>query len=539
LVRLLASAGAPGAAGPRSSAPPVTAAELMAARRSLSPSRSWWQQAETAYVSLLAAGIAGAIAWGLVGTFLVNLARTYLLVWGLPVMFLLLLAALRYCTWQGFVSFSEPDCYFLLTAPVSRSDLIWSRLRRATLVMGLAGALVGAVDALVARGLSGGAARLALQMVAGFAFGVTVLAGGWHVQRSPGISRWVLRLSVPALGAAALLGLAAREGGTVGRIALWSGPWGWALLPSAARIWPEAVAGVLLLCALAFAGLVSLRGTAGGCTLERFRLRAGTRSRVTAALTSYDVRSVRLARRDSKGAPAWRWSPRLPLPKNPSLAVAWRGSLALLRSPGRLAWSLVLAVTGALLLAGRPGLPAQAWLGSLAFYLAASSLLEPLRLEVDRPIVSQVLLPFEYGRLLWLHCLLPTAILAATAVASACVGWAVGYVTVGALGLVVVLAVPVAAAVVLAAALSARRGGKIPMQLILMTGTDNTGLSVFGILAWMGAWAIASVTLVAGAAGLLAKAASSAGAQNAVVTAAATFAVLAVLLQRLLLTSRR
>jgi hypothetical protein len=537
--RRLEAVGVPGGAGAGVSPPHVTAHEVLAARRSLRPARSWWQQAETAYVSILAAGIAGLIAWGLVGTLLVGLARTYLTVWGLPAVFLLLLAALRYSTWQGFVGFSEPDCFFLLTAPVSRADLVWPRLCRALVVMGLAGALVGAVGALVAHGLPSGGARFALQTVGGFAYGVLACAGAWHVQRAARASRWVLRLTVPALGVAVLLGLAAREGGTAGLVALWSGPWGWVLLSSAADVWPEGVVGALILSAAAGAAWWSLRRTAGGCTLESFRLRASTRSRVAAALTSYDTRSVLLARRLAKGTPASRTSFWLPPPKTPSLVVAWRGSLALLRSPGRLAWSVVLASCGALLLAGEPGRPAMAWLGSLVVYFAAASLLEPLRLEVDSPIVSHVLLPWRYGRLLWLHCLLPTAILVVTAIAAACMGWAVGYVSPSALGLVVALAVPVGLTVVLAAALSARRGGKVPMQLIIMTGVDSTGLSLLGILAWMGAWAIAAITLVAAAAGLLASALSSPGAATTVVTVAAAFLVLASLLQRLLLASRK
>jgi hypothetical protein len=126
-----------------------------------------------------------------------------------------------------------------------------------------------------------------------------------------------------------------------------------------------------------------------------------------------------------------------------------------------------------------------------------------------------------------------------TAIAAACMGWAVGYVSPSALGLVVALAVPVGLTVVLAAALSARRGGKVPMQLIIMTGVDSTGLSLLGILAWMGAWAIAAITLVAAAAGLLASALSSPGAATTVVTVAAAFLVLASLLQRLLLASRK
>ena len=42
-------------------------------------------------------------------------------------MALIMLAVLRYSAVQGFVSFSEADCLFLLAAPVTRADLVAGR----------------------------------------------------------------------------------------------------------------------------------------------------------------------------------------------------------------------------------------------------------------------------------------------------------------------------------------------------------------------------------------------------------------------------
>ena len=308
-------------------------------------------------------------------------------------------------------------------------------------------------------------------------------------------------------------------------------------LPSAAQSPAGALLATVLLSLLGIAGWFSLAPTAGGSTLESFRLRAGTRSRVVASLYSGDTRSVLLARREAKASRPLFGRIRLPAPATPYLAVVWRGALALSRSPGRLAWGVALAAGGALLLAGESGRPALVWLGSLALYLAASSLLEPLRMEVDRPVVSQVLLPWQYGRVLWFHCLLPAALLAGSALVATAVGLTAGYLSLAASGLVVVFAGPAALTVVLAAALSARRGGKVPLNLILMTGTDNTGLSMLGVAAWMGAWAIASTTLVSVAVSLLSRAAATPGAPTLMVTEIAAFVAAAVFLQRLLISS--
>ena len=150
--------------------------------------------------------------------------------------------------------------------------------------------------------------------------------------------------------------------------------------------------------------------TAGSCSLETFRARARTRARMVAGLYSLDTRAVVKARRESRSA-RWQLRLRLRAPRHELLVIPWRGALNLLRSPVRLIWSAALGGAAILILAAAPGRPGSLVGGSVALYLAAGSLLEPLRLEADAPLVSQVLLPWDYGKVLWLHCLLPALIL--------------------------------------------------------------------------------------------------------------------------------
>ena len=77
----------------------------------------------------------------------------------------------------------------------------------------------------------------------------------------------------------------------------------------------------------------------------------------------------------------------------------------------------------------------------------------------------------------------------------------------------------------------------MPLNLVLMTGTDNTGLSMLGVAAWMGAWAIASTILVTIAVSLLSRASSAQSAPTLMVTEFVAFVASAMFLQRLLVSS--
>jgi hypothetical protein len=475
---------------------------LLAVSRSLHPGRSWASVAQTIYLVALTLGIAGILFWSFwekVGSFLLDVAGPYQVFWGASGIALVLLGALRYSTLQGFVSYSQADCLFLLTAPVPRSELIRPRLRRVAVALALGGAIIGVLATLTTTGLSAGAVMVVEGAAAGAALGIILLAAGWHVQRLAGLSTWVLRLTLPALGLVVLLALAKRQGGVVQLVALWSGPWGWGLLPLSGSHWAVGLAGLLLLAGLATAGWISVRRTAGDARAENFLERAETRSRVVAGLYAFDARSVVLASRQP-WARRWRAHMSLPLPRRPGLAVPWHTSLVLLRSPMRLGWAVLLAGAGALLLAVQPGHTGTSWAGAIALYLSANSLVEPLRLEVDSPGAPAALLPWRLGKVLGLHCLVPVALIIVTGLVSIIIGWAAGFVASSSVPGLLVFVVPTAFTMVFAAALSARRGGRVPQELLLLGAGDVSGLSVFAMIGWIFGWTILAVALVGGVA---------------------------------------
>ena len=226
------------------------------------------------------------------------------------------------------------------------------------------------------------------------------------MQRLPRLSVWVLRLTLPALVVAGILVLGDRAGGAARLAVLWSGPWGWSLLPSVSTTPAPGLAALAALGGVGAVAWIGTRRTAGDCTLEGLRARARTRSRMVAGLYTLDARAVVTAPRHARTT---RWRSRLHLraPRHPGLAVPWRGTLALLRSPARLAWGAALGAGAVLLLAAAPARPGTVAGGALALYLAAGSLLEPLRLDADAPSTAQILLPWSYGTVLWRHCFVP------------------------------------------------------------------------------------------------------------------------------------
>ena len=99
--------------------------------------------------------------------------------------------------------------------------------------------------------------------------------------------------------------------------------------------------------------------------------------------------------------------------------------------------------------------------------------------------------------MLWLHCILPSGILLATGGVAALVALVAGRVTASAFLIFVLVWIPVAPTVVLAAALSSRNGGRASGDLILMTSGDSTGLSMILILFWIFGWSIAAIVVAA------------------------------------------
>ena len=476
---------------------PVEARGVLALLASLRPGRSWMARVETLYVSLLTLAVIIGMFWGLskrLGALLIEVADFYHFAWGAPAIVLVFLAAFRYSTVQGFVSFTEPDCLLLLPAPLRRKDLVLPRLGTVAVLVGAAGALAGGLIAIISPGTTQSGGRIGKAALAGFALGVIVVAGSWHVQRLRWATVWVLRLTLPALGLTILLGFAQGAGSTLRKAVLWSGPWGWGILPVSTEGSSYGVIGLVLLCGLALAAGISLFRSAGDCPIEEFRSRARTRSQVVASLHALDYRSIGLASRGSK-ARTWQARLRIRLPRRQILIVPWHSTVALLRSPVRLGWGIMLAGAGMVLLALQPTGQGTLWAGAVALYLAASSLLEPLRLEVDSPATARLLLPWPFDKVLWLHCLLPTAIVVVAGALAVAGATALGYVTAGAFGTMMLLVIPLSLIVVLAAAFSARRGGRVATNLINVAALDTTGFSFILVLLRLAGWAILALVV--------------------------------------------
>jgi hypothetical protein len=256
------------------------------------------------------------------------------------------------------------------------------------------------------------------------------------------------------------------------------------------------VAALGLLCALALAGVVSMVRTAGSWSIDGFRVRARTRSQVVASLYAFDYRGVGQAARGDK-TQNWQSRIRLHVPSRPPLTVPWHGAVAMLRSPVRLGWGVVLAGAGMFLLGySAPHDPLQPlrqgalWAGAIALYLAASSLLEPLRQEVDTPGTAKVLLPWRFERVLWLHCLLPAGIMIVAGALALAGGLAGGFLTGHAAAEMSILTIPLTFFVVLAAALSARRGGRVSNNVVNLAAMDTTGFGAITIILQLAIWAI-------------------------------------------------
>jgi hypothetical protein len=182
-----------------------------------------------------------------------------------------------------------------------------------------------------------------------------------------------------------------------------------------------------------------------------------------------------------------------------------------LRAPGRTLTGAALAAGASVLAIAAARHVAAEGLAALGTYLAASTLLEPLRLEVDQPSASQLLLTRPFGRVLLGHVAVPLAVVAGSAAVAGAVVAASGAVAAraGALALIVVAVAP---AVVACAALSSRRGGRLPISVLTAGAAGDPTGGGFAVIAWLVGWP-AGAALVGGLpVVLVARASSVAGA---------------------------
>jgi hypothetical protein len=383
-----------------------------------------------------------------------------------------LVAALRYATWQGPVVFAAADVQLLLAAPLPRAALVRPRLLWGLVAGAVLGGLLGlGMFLLLWAELAVPAGPLLAAAVLGpAAVGLLAAALGWLVEDSPARARAVLRCSPVGLLLATALPVAPD-------VALWSGPWGWAVGPIAAVAggqmpgWP--VQAALLAVAVAAAVAVAWR-RAGGAPTEELARRAALRGGLAASAYLLDVRGVALLRQQATRALLGVRRVRLRRPRARWLAIPWRDGLATLRAPGRLGWATVLAAGAVLAVAAAPGRRAVEVVAVLAGYLAAGRLVEPIRAETDQPD-AQYQLPLRYGGLMLRHCLLPAAVLAALGMLGTMAAWLAGLLPTGILGLALAGSPPTAAVLVLAAAIAGRRG-RVPVELLMLGDAGGIAL---------------------------------------------------------------
>lgn len=471
--------------------------------------KSGWDRFTDVYTVVLFVAFAGFLAFGAIGEAAVGKREATRLIdeltrWSPPVLFLTCAAALRYATWQGPVLFSLPDVEWLLSAPLSRTELVRSRLRRGLTVAAAVGAALGlAAFVLIQVELGVAAWPLLAATVGGLAtLGLLAGAAGWLVESSTERARMVLRLSPLAIPAAALLALAPTVANAT--IVLWSGPWGWATGPVLAAVGgqsPDWLYQAVLLVTLTSAAVWMAWRNADAAPAEEFARRAGMRSGLVAALYFADVRGATILVRRARESLLGVRRTRLRRPQSSRLAIPWRDALSTLRAPTRLVSTISLVVAGVIAILAAPDRRVIVGAGLLAGYAAAAKLLEPLRLDADQPDASYVL-PLPWGPLLLHHCVVPVLVVIVPALVAVIVAWAVWPLGSDAAVAALMLCPLASSVLVLCAAIAAKRG-PFPIEMLLLGG--DVGAVV--LVVWLATGPILAALALAVPASLLYRAA--------------------------------
>jgi hypothetical protein len=322
----------------------------------------------------------------------------------------------------------------------------------------------------------------------------------------------VLRALTPpvALAAAGLAVVAALTGSTGRAIALWSGPWGWAVQAGAGSRTGWCAAATAALGAVVTVSILLAWRRRGSGETERYLRRSQGHARLQASMTDLNARTALrdlnavAGRRRRRRSVSLRWlRGRLARPRRDSApaaggvaAVLWRDVVAGAERPTALVQMIAAGAAGtalALLDAGRVLGVAG---GGVLLYVAATRVLEPLRIEHDAPGRSRVFLAARPGRAYVAHAVLPAVLSGVVAAVTAAVlgicGALAGHGAAAAF--VVVLGAP---AITVCAAMSARRGGRIPQE-VLMTAmsTDPSGGGLV-LLGWLVMWPALAAGLLA------------------------------------------
>src|SRR4051794_29440924 len=453
---------------------------------------SLFKRLEPAYYVFITLAIGGPFVYGTASEALSEVATPRAVgIWGPSLALVALLALMRWGAVQGPVVFSVADIAHLLGAPLRRAELVLGRLLRGLLIWTGAAAVVGG---LVVVGVAGDHRGVDALRAAGFVVAIAILGllgvvGAALVAGSERIDRATRRAAWPSVAVAVGLVLLADSSPTGRHEALWSGPWGWAVQPLAgtAAAWPAAVVLLAVLTAAVTALAVRRRGAT---PTERHLLRAEARGGAVAAMYSMNARYVRRSLTAvSAGPVAARGANRLRPPHSPPLAIVWRDAVAGLAVPQRLGEALVLAGGGTVVCLVNGAHPVAVGVGGMTIYAGASRLLEPLRAETDQPGRVRVLLRAPIGKVLVQHALVPLVVVLIGALLAIA-----GCAAAGALpdhgGAVVLLAVLATPSITLCAALSSRRGGRLPPRPLAAPHRDTSGLGGGLVFGWVVFWAL-------------------------------------------------
>src|SRR3954454_2049514 len=428
---------------------------------------------EAAYYVFITLAIGGPLVYGTESAALSEVATPRAVgIWGASLALVALLAVMRWGAVQGPVVFSVADIAQLLGAPLRRAELAPGRLIGGRLIWTGAAAVVGGLVVVGVAGTHRGvdAARAAGFVVAMAILGLLGVAGAALVAGSARVDRAVRRAAWPAVAVAAALVLLADSSPAGRHVALWSGPWGWAVQPLAgtAAAWPVAV---VLLAALTAAITALAVRRRGATPTERHLLRAESRGGAVAAMYSMNARYVRRSLTAvSTGPVAARGANRLKPPHSPRLAIVWRDAIAGLAVPQRLGEALVLAGGGTVVCLVNGAHPVAGGAGAVSIYAGASRLLEPLRAETDQPGRARVLLRAPIGKVLVQHALVPLVVVVIGALLA--IAGCAAPASLPARAAAVLLAVPATPSITPCAALSSRRGGRLPPSLLAVTYGD-------------------------------------------------------------------
>ena len=392
-------------------------------------------------------------------------------------------AGVRVGTWAGPVLVSRAEAAWLLPAPLDRRRLLRRDLAWGLAGYGAAGALLGAlVGTIVAVETRAGVAGALLGSILGWgALGVAIGALALAVESSRRLARGALRLTAPiALVAAGLVWLTR----AAPVVASWVTPWGWATAPvavSAGVDVPLSWVPLVLLVALAGVGSwLALRHLPAIPDEELVR-RAGAAEGVKASAAIFDARAIAQARRSGQRWLVGQRTIRIRRPRHRWQLIPWRDLVSLLRRPGLLERTVVaVAAAAALLWWARGGVAAIVG-AVLLVSTAAGQLLEPLRIELEEPVVGD-LTPLSPVDLALEHLAVPAVLLALCGVLVAVVAAALAVMPWSAMPAAILGSVVGAALFTAAAGLTSTRGAP-PLQLLLMGGDYGALLLIGWLLA--------------------------------------------------------